>query len=69
MPKILVLYYSSYGHIEEMAGAVAAGARSVAGAKVGASYALEEGVANLTVFKAPLRAMVKAKRQQRLQLA
>lgn len=39
-------------------------ARSVAGAKVGASYALEEGVANLTVFKAPLRAMVKAKRQQ-----
>ncbi len=29
MPKILVLYYSSYGHIEAMAQAVAEGARSV----------------------------------------
>lgn len=28
MAKILVLYYSSYGHIETMAGAIAAGARS-----------------------------------------
>ena len=28
MSKVLVLYYSSYGHIETMAGAVAAGARS-----------------------------------------
>ncbi len=27
MPRILVLYYSSYGHIEQMAEAVAAGAR------------------------------------------
>src|ERR1700709_359752 len=27
MPKVLVLYYSSYGHIEQMAEAVAAGAR------------------------------------------
>ena len=27
MAKVLVLYYSSYGHIETMAGAVAAGAR------------------------------------------
>ncbi len=27
MTKVLVLYYSSYGHIETMAGAVAAGAR------------------------------------------
>lgn len=34
MPKILVLYYSSYGHIETMAEAVAEGARSVAGADV-----------------------------------
>lgn len=34
MPKILVLYYSTYGHIETMAGAVAEGARSVAGADV-----------------------------------
>ena len=29
MPKILVLYYSSYGHIETMAHAIAEGARSV----------------------------------------
>lgn len=28
MPKILVLYYSSYGHLETMANAVAEGARS-----------------------------------------
>ena len=33
MPKVLVLYYSSYGHIEKMAEAVAEGARS-AGARV-----------------------------------
>ena len=33
MPKVLVLYYSSYGHIETMAQAVAEGARS-AGASV-----------------------------------
>lgn len=33
MPKILVLYYSSYGHIETMAKAVAEGAQS-AGAEV-----------------------------------
>jgi NAD(P)H dehydrogenase (quinone) len=33
MPKVLVLYYSSYGHIEKMAEAVAAGARE-AGAEV-----------------------------------
>jgi NAD(P)H dehydrogenase (quinone) len=31
--KVLVLYYSSYGHIEQMADAVAEGARS-AGAQV-----------------------------------
>jgi NAD(P)H dehydrogenase (quinone) len=34
MSKILVLYYSMYGHIETMAGAVAEGAKSVAGAEV-----------------------------------
>jgi len=34
MPKILVLYYSSYGHVETLAGAIAEGARSVAGAEV-----------------------------------
>ncbi|HWK35636.1 NAD(P)H:quinone oxidoreductase [Sphingomonas sp.] len=33
MPKVLVLYYSSYGHIEQMADAIAEGARS-AGAQV-----------------------------------
>ena len=33
MPKVLVLYYSAYGHIEQMAEAVAEGARS-AGAEV-----------------------------------
>ncbi|MBB6253981.1 NAD(P)H:quinone oxidoreductase [Nitrospirillum iridis] len=34
MAKVLVLYYSSYGHIETMAKAVAEGARSVAGTEV-----------------------------------
>lgn len=34
MPKILVLYYSAYGHIETMAGAVAEGARSVPATEV-----------------------------------
>ncbi len=34
MTKILVLYYSSYGHVETMAGAIAEGARSVTGAEV-----------------------------------
>jgi len=34
MAKVLVLYYSSYGHIETMAGAVADGAKQVAGTDV-----------------------------------
>jgi NAD(P)H dehydrogenase (quinone) len=34
VPRILVLYYSSYGHVEVMARAVAEGAASVAGAEV-----------------------------------
>lgn len=34
MPKILVLYHSTYGHIEQMAEAVAEGARRVDGAVV-----------------------------------
>ena len=34
MPKILVLYYSTYGHVEALAAAVAEGARSVDGAEV-----------------------------------
>lgn len=34
MTKILVLYYSSYGHVETMAGAIAEGARSTDGTTV-----------------------------------
>ncbi len=34
MPKVLVLYYSTYGHVEQMAQAVAEGARGVPGATV-----------------------------------
>ena len=34
MTKVLVLYYSSYGHVERMAQAVAEGARSVAATEV-----------------------------------
>ena len=34
MTKVLVLYYSMYGHLETMANAVAEGARGVAGAEV-----------------------------------
>ncbi|HBN51961.1 MAG TPA: NAD(P)H:quinone oxidoreductase, partial [Thalassospira sp.] len=34
MAKVLVLYYSMYGHIETMANAVAEGARGVAGTHV-----------------------------------
>lgn len=34
MTNVLVLYYSSYGHIETMAGAVAEGAARIANAKV-----------------------------------
>ena len=34
MTKVLVLYYSSYGHVETMAGAIAEGAREVEGVEV-----------------------------------
>ncbi|MGE3778736.1 MAG: NAD(P)H:quinone oxidoreductase [Pirellulaceae bacterium] len=34
MPKVLVLYYSMYGHVETLAGAIAEGARSVPGTDV-----------------------------------
>ena len=34
MTKLLVLYYSTYGHVETMAGAVAEGARTVEGVEV-----------------------------------
>lgn len=53
MAKVLVLYYSSYGHIETMAGAVADGARS-AGAEVTVKRVPEivpEAVARSSGFK------------------
>jgi NAD(P)H dehydrogenase (quinone) len=54
MTKILVLYYSSYGHIEQMAAAVAEGARSVAGVEVTVKRVPElvpAGVAKSSGFK------------------
>jgi NAD(P)H dehydrogenase (quinone) len=53
MPKVLVLYYSTYGHIETMAQAVADGARS-AGAAVDIKRVPEtapEAVAKASHFK------------------
>jgi NAD(P)H dehydrogenase (quinone) len=53
MPKVLVLYYSSYGHIEKMAEAIAAGARET-GATVDIKRVPEtapEEVARATHFK------------------
>ena len=40
MPKVLVLYYSSYGHVEAMAGAIADGARE-GGAEVAVRHVPE----------------------------
>ena len=54
MAKILVLYYSSYGHVETMANAVADGARSVPGSDVAVKRAPEtapEHVAREAHFK------------------
>jgi len=53
MPKVLVLYYSSYGHIEKLAEAIAAGARD-AGAQVDVKRVPEtvpEAVAKSAHFK------------------
>src|SRR5271155_1410166 len=53
MTKVLVLYYSSYGHIEAMANAVAEGAR-LAGATVDVKRVAEtvpEAVAKAAYFK------------------
>jgi NAD(P)H dehydrogenase (quinone) len=53
MPKVLVLYYSTYGHLEQMAQAVADGARS-AGAEVDVRRVPEtapEAVARAAHFK------------------
>lgn len=54
MTKVLVLYYSSYGHMETMAGAVAEGAASVAGTEVVVKRVPEtvpEAVAKAAHFK------------------
>lgn len=54
MTKVLVLYYSSYGHIEQMANAVAEGAREVDGASVDVKRVPElvpEEVAKSSHFK------------------
>ncbi len=54
MTKVLVLYYSTYGHIERMAYAVAEGAREVAGAEVVVKRVAEtvpEDVARQNHFK------------------
>lgn len=60
MAKILVLYYSAYGHIEQMANAVAEGARS-AGAQVEVKRVpetLPEDVARKSGFKLDQKAPI-----------
>lgn len=60
MTKVLVLYYSSYGHIETMAEAVAAGARE-AGAQVDIKRVPEtvpEAVARASHFKLDQKAPI-----------
>ena len=60
MPKILVLYYSTYGHIEAMANAAAQGARS-AGAQVDVKRVPEtvpDAIANAAHFKTDQAASV-----------
>lgn len=54
MAKMLVLYYSSYGHIETMAGAVAEGGREVGGVTVDIKRVPElvpEDIARASHFK------------------
>lgn len=54
MTRVLVLYYSTYGHIETMANAVAEGARSVGGVDVAVKRVPEtapEAVAKAAHFK------------------
>ncbi len=61
MAKVLVLYYSSYGHLETMAGAVAEGARSVAGTDVTIKRVPElvpEDVAKKSGFKLDQKAPI-----------
>ena len=59
--KILVLYYSSYGHIETMAEAIAEGARSVSGTEVTIKRVPElvpEDVARKSGFKLDQKAPI-----------
>jgi NAD(P)H dehydrogenase (quinone) len=61
MTKVLVLYYSSYGHIEAMAAAVAEGAASVPGTEVAIKRVPElvpEAVAEASGMKTDQRASV-----------
>lgn len=61
MAKILVLYYSSYGHLEKMSEAVAEGARSVAGTEVTIKRVPElvpEDVAKKSGFKLDQKAPI-----------
>jgi NAD(P)H dehydrogenase (quinone) len=54
MTKVLVLYYSTYGHIETMANAVAEGARTIPGTEVAVKRVPElvpEAVAKASHFK------------------
>jgi NAD(P)H dehydrogenase (quinone) len=61
MTKVLVLYYSSYGHIEAMAAAVAEGAASVPGTTVAVKRVPElvpEAVAEASGMKVDQRAPI-----------
>jgi NAD(P)H dehydrogenase (quinone) len=61
MSKVLVLYYSTYGHIETMAYAVAEGARKVAGTEVVVKRVPElvpEDVARKSHFKLDQKAPI-----------
>ena len=61
MTKILVLYYSSYGHIETMADAIAEGVRSVSGTEVTIKRVPElvpEDIAKKSGFKLDQKAPV-----------
>jgi NAD(P)H dehydrogenase (quinone) len=55
MSKVLVLYYSSYGHIEVMANAVAGGAREAAHTYLGADSRDEIALANEVAGRQPTK--------------
>jgi NAD(P)H dehydrogenase (quinone) len=61
MTKLLVLYYSSYGHMEQMAYAAAEGAREVAGVEATVKRVPElvpEDVARAAYFKLDQKAPI-----------